>query len=72
LERALQDAGLQTDSGSLSFNLRDSNGQNGGTSQQGTGTGHGSGQGGGSGSEVKAEARASVVATADGYVDLET
>jgi flagellar hook-length control protein FliK len=73
LERALQDAGLQTDSGSLSFNLRDSNGQSGGTSQNGTGTGSGSGQGGGNGSEVKAEAtRASVVATADGYVDLET
>jgi flagellar hook-length control protein FliK len=72
LERALQDAGLQTDSGSLSFNLRDSNGQNGG-SQNGTGTGNGSGSGaGGSGSEVKAEVRADVVATADGYVDLET
>ncbi|GAB2175420.1 flagellar hook-length control protein FliK [Dongia sp. agr-C8] len=72
LERALQDAGLQTDSGSLSFNLRDSNGQNGG-SQNGTGTGSGSGLGkGASGSEVKAEVRADVVATADGYVDLET
>ena len=73
LERALQDAGLQTDSGSLSFNLRDSNGQNGGASQNGTGTGNGSGSGAGNGgSEVKAEVRADVVATADGYVDLET
>jgi flagellar hook-length control protein FliK len=72
LERALQDAGLQTGNGSLSFNLRDSNGQNGGTAQNGTGT-NGSGQGtGAGGSEVKAEARADVVATADGYVDLET
>jgi flagellar hook-length control protein FliK len=71
LERALQDAGLQTDSGSLSFNLRDSNGQDGGA-QNGSGTG-GSGRGtGGSGSEVKAEVRADVVKTADGYVDLET
>jgi flagellar hook-length control protein FliK len=73
LERALQDAGLQTDSGSLSFNLRDSNGQNGDGSQNGMGTGGGSGQGtGGSESEVKAEVRADVIATADGYVDLET
>lgn len=73
LERALQDAGLQTDSGSLSFNLRDSHGQNGDGSQNGMGTGGGSGQGtGGSESEVKAEVRADVIATADGYVDLET
>lgn len=73
LERALQDAGLQTGSGSLSFNLRDSNGQNGGTAQNGTGTG-GSGSGtGAGGSDVRAEtARPDVVATADGYVDLET
>jgi flagellar hook-length control protein FliK len=72
LERALQDAGLQTGSGSLSFNLRDSNGQDGGA-QNGSGTGRGAGQGNGAGgSEVKAEARADVVATADGYVDLET
>jgi flagellar hook-length control protein FliK len=72
LERALQDAGLQTDSGSLSFNLRDSNGQDGGA-RNGSGTGNGSGRGkGGSGSEVKAEVRADVVKTADGYVDLET
>jgi flagellar hook-length control protein FliK len=28
LERALQDAGLQTDAGSLSFNLRNNNGGN--------------------------------------------
>jgi flagellar hook-length control protein FliK len=73
LERALQDAGLQTGSGSLSFNLRDSNGQNGDTAQNGTGTG-GSGSGtGAGGSDAKAEtARADVIATADGYVDLET
>jgi flagellar hook-length control protein FliK len=72
LERALQDAGLQTDSRSLSFNLRDSNGQNGGA-QNGQETGGGSGRGAGSGgSEVKAEVRADVVKTADGYVDLET
>lgn len=68
LERALQDAGLQTGSGSLSFNLRDSNGQNGSPAQNGTGTG-GTGAGG---SEAKAEVRSDVVATADGYVDLET
>jgi hypothetical protein len=72
LERALQDAGLQTDSGSLSFNLRDSNGQNGG-GQNGTGTDTGSGVGtGGGGSEVRAEVRTDVVKTADGYVDVET
>jgi flagellar hook-length control protein FliK len=72
LERALQDAGLQTGDGSLSFNLRDSNGQDGGA-QNGSGTGTGSGRGtGASGSEVKAEVRADVVKTADGYVDLET
>lgn len=72
LERALQDAGLQTGSGSLSFNLRDSNGQNGSPTHNGTGmgsSGHGAGAGG---SEVKPEVRADVVATADGYVDLET
>jgi flagellar hook-length control protein FliK len=70
LERALQDAGLQTDSGSLSFNLRD--GQDGGA-RNGAGTGSGSSRGTGSGgSEVKAEVRADVVKTADGYVDLET
>jgi flagellar hook-length control protein FliK len=74
LERALQDAGLQTGDGSLSFNLRDSNGQNGGAAQNGTGTGGGPGSGTGAGGpEVRAEAaRSSVVATADGYVDLET
>jgi hypothetical protein len=73
LERALQDAGLQTGSGSLSFNLRDSNGQNGSAAQNGTGTGGGSGAGSGAGADVRAEiARADVVATADGYVDLET
>jgi hypothetical protein len=68
----LQDAGLQTGDGSLSFNLRDRNGQDGGA-QNGSGTGTGSGRGtGASGSEVKAEVRADVVKTADGYVDLET
>jgi flagellar hook-length control protein FliK len=72
LERALQDAGLQTGNGSLSFNLRDSNGQDGGA-QNRSGTGNGSGRGmGGSGSAVTAEVRADVVKTADGYVDLET
>ena len=72
LERALQDAGLQTGNGSLSFNLRDSNGQNAG-GQNGSGTGTGSGPNAGTnGSEAKAEVRADVVATADGYVDLET
>jgi hypothetical protein len=72
LERALQDAGLQTGSGSLSFNLRDSSGQNGGAAQNGTGTG-GSGGNGAGGSDTKAEtARPDVVAIADGYVDLET
>jgi hypothetical protein len=71
LERALQDAGLQTGSGSLSFNLRDSNGQNGG-SQNGAGTGGSGLANGAGGSEVKAEIRADVVATADGLVDLET
>ena len=72
LERALQDAGLQTGSGSLSFNLRDSSGQNGGAAQNGTGTG-GSGGNGAGGSDTKAEtARPDVVALADGYVDLET
>ncbi len=39
LERALQDAGLQTGSGSLSFNLRDSNGQNGGPHPERLGNG---------------------------------
>jgi flagellar hook-length control protein FliK len=72
LERALQDAGLQTGSGSLSFNLRDSNGQNGSPTQNDTGTG-GSGSGTGTGgSEAKAEVRTDVISTADGYVDLET
>jgi flagellar hook-length control protein FliK len=72
LERALQDAGLQTGSGSLSFNLRDSNGQDGSAAQNGTGTGGGSGTGAG-GSDAKSETvRPDVVATANGYVDLET
>jgi hypothetical protein len=74
LERALQDAGLQTGNGSLSFNLRDSSGQNGGAAQNGTGTGGGSGSGTGAGGpEARTEAaRSGVVATADGYVDLKT
>jgi hypothetical protein len=72
LERALQDAGLQADSGSLSFNLRDNGGQDGGA-QMGTGTGSGSGGPGGVGADAKTETtRAGVVAIADGYVDLET
>jgi flagellar hook-length control protein FliK len=73
LERALQDAGLQTGSGSLSFSLRDGSGQNGNAAQNGTGTGGGSGSGAGTGSDTKAETvRPDVVVTADGYVDLET
>ena len=72
LERALQDAGLQADSGSLSFNLRDSGGQGGGTAQNGAGTGGGA-AGVSGGTDAKTEAtRAGVVAIADGYVDLET
>jgi flagellar hook-length control protein FliK len=74
LERILQDAGLQTDSGSLSFSLRNSGGDAQGQSQGG-GTGRGN-RGGTEGSDAAAtaaaQARPAVVATADGYVDLET
>lgn len=74
LERILQDAGLQTDSGSLSFSLRNSGGDAQGQNQGG-GTGRG-GRGGTEGSDAaaaaSAQARPAVVATADGYVDLET
>ncbi|MES1152908.1 MAG: flagellar hook-length control protein FliK, partial [Dongia sp.] len=73
LERILQDAGLQTDSGSLSFSLRNSGGDAQGQNQGGgTGTGN-RGQSGGDAAATAAEAvRPTVVATADGYVDLET
>lgn len=74
LERILQDAGLQTDSGSLSFSLRNSGGD-----AQGQNQGGGSGRGNRGGTEgsdaaaaASAQARPGVVATADGYVDLET
>jgi flagellar hook-length control protein FliK len=74
LERILQDAGLQTDSGSLSFSLRNSGGDAQGQNQGG-GTGKGN-RGKTSGSDTAAAAssatRPTVVATADGYVDLET
>ena len=74
LERALQDAGLQTNDGSLSFSLRNSAGQGGG---QGA---HGQAGAGIGGQNARAQAqeaanqpaRADVIATADGYVDLET
>ena len=74
LERALQDAGLQADSGSLSFNLRDGSNQGGDAAQNGAGTDNGSsGPGGAGGTDAKAEtSRNGVVAIADGYVDLET
>jgi flagellar hook-length control protein FliK len=73
LERALQDAGLQTSSGSLSFNLRDTGGQGGGAQQNGGGgqTGTGVGNGAAAAEAAKA-ATADIVATADGYVDLKT
>jgi hypothetical protein len=73
LERILQDAGLQTDSGSLSFSLRNSGGDAQGQNQGGTGTGN-RGQSGGNDAAAtpSAAARPTVVATADGYVDLET
>ena len=74
LERILQDAGLQTDSGSLSFSLRNSGGDGQGQNQGG-GAGKGKrGETGGSDAAAAASAatRPTVVATADGYVDLET
>jgi flagellar hook-length control protein FliK len=76
LERALQDAGLQTNDGSLSFSLRNGAGQgsgggNGANGQAGAGI-----RGGNAGAQASdatnQPARASVIATADGYVDLET
>jgi hypothetical protein len=72
LERVLQDAGLQADSGSLSFSLRDT-GQNGGRDQSGNGGGADKGADGGPGAADTANqpVRADVVATADGYADLE-
>jgi flagellar hook-length control protein FliK len=75
LERALQDAGLQTNDGSLSFSLRNGTGQDGGgngaNGQAGAGI-----RGGDTGAQASdaanQPARAGVIATADGYVDLET
>jgi flagellar hook-length control protein FliK len=74
LERALQDAGLQTNDGSLSFSLRNNAGQGGGNGANGqTGAGIGGGKAGAPSSEAANQpARADVIATADGYVDLET
>ncbi len=74
LERILQDAGLQTDSGSLSFSLRNSGGDAQGQNQGGgTGTGNrGGADSGEAAATASAAARPTVVATADGLVDLET
>ncbi len=73
LERILQDAGLQTDSGSLSFSLRNSGGDAQGQNQGGGGSGgNRSESGGDAAAAASAAARPTVVATADGYVDLET
>jgi hypothetical protein len=73
LERALQQAGLQADSGSLSFSLRDTGGQTGGQGQGGNGKAGGKGSDGNSGvAAVNEPAKADVVAIANGYVDLET
>jgi flagellar hook-length control protein FliK len=74
LERALQDAGLQTNDGSLSFSLRNGAGQGGGNGANGQA---GSGIAGGNASSQASDAasqpaRADVIVTADGYVDLET
>ena len=74
LERALQDAGLQTGQGSLSFSLRDTGGQGGGYGQAERGGGSaGMGGTGTAGSETASQpARPDVIATADGYVDVKT
>jgi flagellar hook-length control protein FliK len=74
LERALQDAGLQTNDGSLSFSLRNGAGQGGGNGANGqAGAGIGGGNSGAPASDAAdSAARAAVIATADGYVDLET
>jgi len=73
LERALQDAGLQTNSGSLSFSLRDSGGQGGNAQNGAAGQGTGQGAAGNGPQEAASQpSRADVVATADGFVDLET
>jgi flagellar hook-length control protein FliK len=73
LERALQDAGLQTGSGSLSFSLRDSGGQGGGDPRNAPGgTGTGGNAADGAADTTLQPARPDVVATADGYADLET
>jgi hypothetical protein len=73
LERLLQEAGLQTNSGSLSFSLRDSGPGN--QEQAGGGSasmGGGRGAGGDDAASGPAPVRPDVVATADGYVDLKT
>lgn len=71
LERILQDAGLQTGAGSLSFSLRDpgsgGQGQSGGSGTSGRGQ-----SASGEAVAPAAAARPDIVATADGYVDLET
>jgi flagellar hook-length control protein FliK len=73
LERALQQAGLQADSGSLSFSLRDTGGQSGGQGQGGNGRAGGKGSDKGVGMAMGVEpAKSDVVAIANGYVDLET
>jgi flagellar hook-length control protein FliK len=73
LERALQQAGLQTDSGSLSFSLRDTGGQGqGGQGQGGNGKAGGKGSDGNAGAAASGPAKSDVVALANGYVDLET
>jgi flagellar hook-length control protein FliK len=73
LERILQDSGLQTGSGSLSFSLRNSGGDAQGQNQ---GRRSGAGKRGETGNDAGAVAaptvRPTMVATADGYVDLET
>jgi flagellar hook-length control protein FliK len=73
LERALQQAGLQADSGSLSFSLRDTGGQSGGRGQGGNGRAGGKGSDKNTGVAALGEpAKTDVVAIANGYVDLET
>jgi flagellar hook-length control protein FliK len=73
LERALQDAGLQTNDGSLSFSLRNGAGQGGGGSNGQSGAGIGGGNAGSQASDAADQAaRTQGIATADGFVDLET
>jgi hypothetical protein len=74
LERALQQAGLQADSGSLSFSLRDPGGQGGGQGQGGNGGPGRKGTDASIGATAAAiqPLKTDVVAIANGYVDLET